>query len=243
MLCSLEDYCSANLIPNHISEVKLKLDSALLFLWADLPAHAHLAVRAVPAAVPCPGSVQFLLKAHLLHGTQIPTPSLVPGRDGKLPQTCVWTKTCWGDQGAWTPVLSSANHGDCCCPLVPQHCCPLGQSHLSPSVLPLIRGPKETGREPWIFPLLAVIRMLDAVKGSRGQWEGNALPCIYSSLMECLGLLVGAGFAPAASPAPVTVDRSILFWPLKEVQSAALSHTHGCVHHVGYLRVWVQLLV
>lgn len=69
LTCSapLEDYFSANLIPNHISEVKLKLHAALLSLHDDHPARAHLASCAVPAAILCPGSVHFLLKA--LHGT------------------------------------------------------------------------------------------------------------------------------------------------------------------------------
>jgi len=53
--------------------------------------------------------------------------------------------------------------------------------------------------------------------------------CTCGSLVESLGLLAGAGFAPAVSPAPVTVPQSRLFWPLKVVQSAALSHTCGCV--------------
>lgn len=137
LTCSapLEDYFSANLIPNHISEVKLKLPAALLLLHDDLPAHAHLASCAVPAAILCPGSVCFLLKA--LHGTRTPSPfpraSLTPGRKGKLPRSCVWTKTCWGhqgDQGAQTPVLSSANHGDCWGLPAPQHWGPLGQSSL-----------------------------------------------------------------------------------------------------------------
>lgn len=163
--------------------MKLKLDSALFSLCASLLARAHLAVCAVPAAVPCPGSVHFILKAHLLHGTQtfspFPGASLTPGRKGKLPRSRVWTRTCWsdqGDRGARTPVLSSANHGDCWGPPAPQHCGPLGQSHLSPAVLPLICAPKEIGRKPWIFPLLAVLRMFDAVNGSCGRWGGK-VPC------------------------------------------------------------------
>lgn len=50
--------------------------------------------------------------------------------------------------------------------------------------------------------------------------------CICGSLVESLGLLVGAGFAPAVSPACVTVHQSGLFWPLKVVQSAAFSESH-----------------
>jgi len=54
--------------------VKFKPDSALLSIRADLPACAHLAGCAVPAAVRCPGFVHFILKARLFHGTQTPSP-------------------------------------------------------------------------------------------------------------------------------------------------------------------------
>lgn len=177
--------------------MKSKLDFASLSLHADLLAHAHLADCAVHTALPCPGSVHFTLKAYPLHGTQTPSPFpealLVPGRRGKLPQSCVWTKTCWGDQGnrgAQTPVLSSTNHGDCWGPPAPQCCDSLGQSHLFPSVLPLICGSIEIGRKPWLFPLLVVATMFSAVSDSCGQWEGK-VPCFALCLWE-LGGVSGA---------------------------------------------------
>lgn len=64
--------------------------------------------------------------------------------------------------------------------------------------------------------------MLSAAPVGNGRERSLALLCTCGSLVECLGLLAGAGFAPAVSPAPVTAHQSGLFWPLKEMQSAAL---------------------
>lgn len=52
---------------------------------------------------------------------------------GELPQNHVCTKMCCGNQGTRTPVPSSINNGNCWDPPAPQHCGPLGQSHLSPA--------------------------------------------------------------------------------------------------------------
>lgn len=78
-------------------------------------------------------------------GRRPPLPSLGPHLHQVGRENChrdvFGPKMCWsdqGDQGAWTLVLSSADHGGCCCPPAPQHCGSLGQSHLSPSVLPFV---------------------------------------------------------------------------------------------------------
>lgn len=71
--------------------MKLKPDSALRSLCA-----AHLAMHAVPAAIPCLGSIHLVPKASLLDGAQTPLPSsLTPDRKGKLPRS-VFGPKCAG---------------------------------------------------------------------------------------------------------------------------------------------------
>lgn len=231
-----------NLNPSHISETKLKPDSALHSLCA-----AHLAMHAVPAAIHCLGTIHLVPKAGLLNGAQTPLPSsLTPGRKGKLPRGCVWTKMCRGDQGdraARTPVLSSASHGDHWGPPAPQHCSPLGQNNFSWSVLPSVCGPKEIDRKSWNLPMLVVVRMFNSTNGSCGQREGKVLHfvCTCGSLVESLGLSVGTGFAPAASPATLTESVWIILASEGGTKCSSESHVCLCVL-CCYLRVWVRLL-
>lgn len=53
--------------------------------------------------------------------------------------------------------------------------------------------------------------------------------------MESLGLLVGAGFAPAVSPAPVTASVQIILASEGGAKYSSLSQMHGSVCRIGYL--------